>query len=432
MATDEQLGDAILIEALHNALEAARQCFAHYDNQERLGVWLPHPSPNIDEISLPVRAAMETHPQFKEATSRFFGSKQLMLSPWYQSRNLLRVSVAHGPTTAVAWYRKVLSRERAALRYVAEVYGLKTDKKVVLKNGVSLVPLENLPASENARMVQAQFHFTPNNLPLTMTSMPIGAVIETAEIPYHLSYEQSAIDKVAPPRSDELERTIRAFSLVDGAAPVVGTSWQEFVDDDLRMAEAALIRMMPQHEGRRPFSPIDVDGDAIQWVERYLKLKPDVRPRCDVAIERLNLARRRYSSGNTAIEGAICLEALLGDGNQEINFKLRLRAALLLSTDLEERRDISKAVANFYKVRSGTVHGVPVKTADVQNYAAYVTRGLEICAQVLRTIVSLNEPFVPEDWELSGGQPHPRSGAEMPPSAAEGRADGAVARDEAP
>ena len=38
-------------------------------------------------------------------------------------------------------------------------------------------------------------------------------------------------------RSDELERTVRAFTLVDGAAPVVRYSWLEFVDIDLAMAD---------------------------------------------------------------------------------------------------------------------------------------------------------------------------------------------------
>ena len=163
---------------------------------------------------------------------------------------------------------------------------------------------------------------------------------------------------------------------------------------------------MALHEGRPPFSVVDVDADAIEWIERYLSLSPELSPQCDIAIERLNLARRRHSPGNRAIEGAISLEALLGpDGNQEITYRLRLRAALLLSTNFEERREISNAVKEFYKPRSNTVHGIPAQPRDLHKNDACAARGLDICSQVLRKIVSLNKPFVPEDWELSGGQP---------------------------
>jgi Apea-like HEPN len=398
--TNEQEDDAALIAALDSVREAAQRYFEHYKNQERLGVWLPQPSPNIEELTSPIIDAMRTHLRFKEDTNRFFGAKQLMRHPWYQSRNLLRIAVERDFVSAVAWYHKVHSTERAALRYVAEVYGLKIAETVRLKNGVSLVSLENLPLSGNAKAVQSQFQITPNKLPLNLTAMPIGAVLETPEVHYSSSYEESW-------RSDELERTIRAFTLVNGASPVVGTSWLEFVDDDLRMAEFGLITTVPLYEGRPPFSTVDVDADAIEWVERYLSLASEVRPQCDVAIERLNLARRRYSSGDKAIEGAICLEALLGSGdNQEITYKLKLRAALLLSTDLNERREISNAVKDFYQLRSKTVHGISVKPKDIQKHDACAARGLDICAQVLRKLVRSNKTFVPEDWELSGGQPH--------------------------
>jgi hypothetical protein len=179
------------------------------------------------------------------------------------------------------------------------------------------------------------------------------------------------------------------------------------------MAEFGRIHMMPRYEGPLAFFPIDIGTDAIEWVKRYIDLAPEVRPHCDIAIERLNLARRRLSPGNKAIEGAICLEALLAhDTKQEINYRLRLRSALLLSTELDERRNISKAVREFYILRSATVHGSTSASQTAQKDEGCATRGLDICAQALRKIVSLNKKFVPEDWELSGGQPQPP----LPPS----------------
>jgi hypothetical protein len=120
----------------------------------------------------------------------------------------------------------------------------------------------------------------------------------------------------------------------------------------------------------------------------------------------LALARRRHYPGNKAIEGAICLEALLlGDGeNQELTYRLRLRAALLLTTNLNARREISRAIRDFYNLRSTTVHGLAT-SADEAAQNACAKRGLEICADALRAIVKMNKKYIPQDWELSGGRP---------------------------
>ena len=397
--------DEALIATLESVRDAARRCFEHYDNQARLGVWLPHPSPSLEEIAVPVRTAMGTHRIFKQEESRFFGSKQLILGPYCQSNNLIRASVDRNSITAVDWLHEVYDTKQAKLRYVAEVYGLKVTVKVFLSNGVTLVPLEYLPRSANAQAIQSQFQFFPNRLPISLVALPVGAFIEISELPYATVYNDKNT-ALAPTRSETLEKTIRAFTLVDGAAPVVGTSWLEFVDDHLRMAEFGMKRMMAQNEGLQPFVSVDVDAEAIEWIERYLALLPELGPRCDVAIERLNLARRRLSAGNKAIEGGISLEALLGfDENQEITYRLRLRAALLLSNDVAKRREISKAVNDFYTLRSRTVHGSLDKTKVRQSDDACVARGLEICSDVLKVIVCLNKPFIPADWELSGGQP---------------------------
>jgi hypothetical protein len=346
----------------------------------------------------------------------------------YQARNLLKIAVERCPSAAITWCHKVYSTEQADLRYVAEVYGLKVAEPLRFSNGVSLMPLEKLPPSANANAVQSQFHPRPGSWNMPTTSLPIGAIYEVNGVLGSFQFDTasgvagvtiehidaSGVDAwlAAPhplvpvrPLSDELERTIRAFTLVDGA-PVVGRSWLEFVDTDLAMAEFGRISNLRRYEGIEPFFPITVGTDAIEWVERYIHLAPEVRPQCDIAIERLNLARRRHSPGDKAIEGGICLEALLGpDTNQEITYRLRLRSAFLLSSDLNGRREISNAVKEFYKLRSATVHGSLSNLKNTQKDEACAARGLDICAQALRKIVSPNKKFVPEDWELSGGQP---------------------------
>jgi hypothetical protein len=378
------------------------------------------PAPPVigDDLMKPIIEAMELHPKFRNESTRCFGSKWLLLNPRSQANKLSEIAFERGPSAAVAWCHKVYSTERADLRYVSAVHGLQIAQPVKLSNGVSLMPLANLPPSANAEAVQLQFQ---SSWPDLTTPWPIWA---TFEKPEDVCSERPSID-VTGQRSDEIERTIRAFTLaVDaapvigapwwratpvigvlwGSAPMIGTSWIDFVDPELAKAEIGTLTENPGHEGALNLFSHNVDTDAIEWVERYIRLAPYVRSYCDIAIERLNLARRRNSPGNQAIEGAICLEALLApDDNHEIVYKLRLRSALLLSTDFDERCKISNYLKEFYDLRSRTVHGNTRKSKPGDTTCA--ARGLDICAQVLRKIVSLNKKFVPEDWELSGGEP---------------------------
>jgi hypothetical protein len=371
-----------------------------------------------DDLMKPIIEAMESHPKFRNELTRCFGSKWLSLKPQAQAHNLLIIAVERGPSAAVAWCHKVYSTERADLRYVSLVYGLHIEQPRKLSNGVSLMPLAKLPPSASAEAVQLQFQ---SSWPDITTPQPIGATFEVRE---DVCPEESSFD-VLRQRSDEIERTVRAFTLVEdadpviaslgaapmigaprGCAPMIGMSWIDFVDTELTIAESG--RRMSYNfanEGALDIHSRVVDTDAIEWVERYIGLAPELRSKCDIAIERLNLARRRHSPGNKAIEGAICLEALLGnpDDKQEITYKLALRSALLLSTEFDERCKISGEVRKFYTLRSNTVHGNSGKSKPGD--ATCAARGLDICARVLRKIVSLNKTFVPRDWELSGGEP---------------------------
>ncbi len=411
MATTE---DQPLIDLLTQLSDKARPHFEHYARSpDTFGTveryeWLANSPPpqQFEEARKSVQTALENHPVLKANQSRFFGAKQLMIHPHYAALNLLKVALARDPAEAVSWLRKVYGIDRADLRYVLEVHGLKLDKQIILSNGVRLMPLVQLPSSPHAKGLIAHydvFPSVPNARPLFP---PIAATFEVHEVCASTDFERSS--RSPGPRSIELERTVRAFALAGEASPILGVGWLEFTDSELALADFGQMWMSPIRESDvSNLHPYEINEEALEWVERYIHLQPDVKRVCDVAIERLALARRRHYPGNKAIEGAICLEALLlGDGgNQELTYRLKLRAALLLGSTLDERREISRAIGNFYDLRSKTVHGAPVLPTDEQRQHSVAGRGISICADVLRAIVRLNKKYVAEEWELSGGRP---------------------------
>lgn len=411
------IDDQPLIDVITQHIHKARPYFEYaatyrrdFSVQER-AKWLAGlPSREYVETPLPsIQAAMQDHPIFRQDTYRCFGAKQLMLRPIYQASKLLRMACTHTPTEAVAWMRKVYATTEANVRYIVEVHGLKLDHDRTLSNGVRLVSLEELPPSEQKEALidhcSPVYIFPVLTIPSSAPIFPpIGAIYEVYGIPESATHEQCQRD--SEQHSTELECAVRAFALAGDASPVIGFSWAEFMDPELAAAEVGHTGKLSANEcNLNAVAPYEVNDEMVSWVERYLHLPTDVRKICDVAIERLTLARRRRHPGNQAIEGAICLEALLGNKtSQELTYRLRLRAALLLATTLDERREISNAVRDFYRLRSETVHGISV-TIDRETLDR-ARRGLEICAEALRVIVLMGKKYVPQDWELAGGQPN--------------------------
>jgi hypothetical protein len=278
---------------------------------------------------------------------------------------------------------------------------------VRLSNGVAIVPFSSLPQTPISEYIGRKMLFSPGDFMLDQNTFA-GAYLEYENVPMKKTAEEAARVTGLKPTSDLLERTVKAFTLLnDNAKPVIGTSWLEFSDADLNSADFGMIAMMPRDEGAsHSVMTQKVDETAIGIVEGYLKLKGGLANVCDLAIDRINLGRRRFQPGNRAIEGCIALEALLLTENQkdELRYRTWLRAALLLGTNLNERREIKKATREFYDLRSKTVHGKRASDATPEDERiAY--RGMDVCSRALHAIIQLE--YIPQwsDWELSGGNP---------------------------
>ena len=100
----------------------------------------PPPLEEIERATKSIQSALEGHPVLKATESRFFGAKQMMIHPWYAANKLLQVSNARSPAEAVAWLHRVYATTSADLRYVVEVHGLKLNNKIILSNGVQIMP----------------------------------------------------------------------------------------------------------------------------------------------------------------------------------------------------------------------------------------------------------------------------------------------------
>ncbi len=103
----------------------------------------------------------------------------------------------------------------------------------------------------------------------------------------------------------------------------------------------------------------NIEGDNIDELRTIVKYVINQHDsRFTVAIGRLSLGMERRSLIDRIIDYMIGLEALyLPDGNEELSFRLSLRAAILLYSDKIERKQKYLFLRKLYKTRSNIIHG---------------------------------------------------------------------------
>ena len=201
---------------------------------------------SIWDISQPLSVAMNAHPEFAEPFSKFFLGKQVGFFNNHQAINLLRVAASSGASEALALYRRVMTTEQTSLRIVAEVYGLWVQRAHTFSNGVTLLPVDELPDSPNSSLLKQP--------------MPVGrGIVFPAAVT--ISTEASADDDHEAGHArylqiaEKMRKTITSFALSDAASPVMTTAWIEFVDGDLEKAEIGRMWTSSRHGGATPGPP---------------------------------------------------------------------------------------------------------------------------------------------------------------------------------
>ena len=112
--------------------------------------------------------------------------------------------------------------------------------------------------------------------------------------------------------------------------------------------------ILPQHVLLTDSSVVATDARDI--VEKYVSLSSGTRDRIRTALKRLHQALIRSEPADSTVELSIALEALLIDSPGEHTFKLSQRAALLVSEDVEKRKEAKAIIRAAYNIRSSLMH----------------------------------------------------------------------------
>lgn len=176
--------------------------------------------------------------------------------------------------------------------------------------------------------------------------------------------------------SDLVDRFFAALRLATGVnagyAQVlyVHRRWALHPDWDLPSISGRHFRRYPSQFDNYGWTRTDLPTvkreDMVKVREYFVSLESDNNQKIKHALRRLGAAITRDDDDDAILDAAIGLELLLGDSNEDLSYKLRIRAAALskLTGGGYDPNDLMSGIKALYDVRSKIVHqGVNPKTA---------------------------------------------------------------------
>ncbi|WP_397452115.1 hypothetical protein [Pseudomonas sp. NA-150] len=327
---------------------------------------------------------------------------------------LYRAKKSGSTPDAIAWLIRVLATKNGNVNLVETLWGLSIQEPLQLTENIQLLPLSKLPES-----AQKKF-FVPGadrgfkcswTIPRVISDSPGGALVGQMELKYCVhkyAPEQQQWDELAKDQNliaglmEEFHDIAMLITLI-GYNPVIGTAiWMEYEDADLKCYgdflsswSARSIETIPR--AGQVYQPVDL-SEIQNIISDFQRLNTQAKLKVRVALERFNLALRRGSLGDRAIDLSIALESLVG-GNEssEVTHKVTTRTARLLGSDLTQRSRIRDIVKATYTYRSAMVHNgqQPTKAKMILEERTEAKEILKqagvVCADLIKTILRLGD-----------------------------------------
>jgi hypothetical protein len=302
---------------------------------------------------------------------------------------------------------QVLRTNRANAFAAAALEGIDCDQTIDLTEELQLIPGGQVPQRVGEDMISVQ---RPKNLP----PLPVGPrelhhtaalIWRYEEHPVYTASEEPLSDVV---KLTDLYDVASCLTALGGVAPLPLAGWHDFEDPVPGMTGSMTVVHDPEIDLPRKFEPGPFDPENAQTiVQQYLRLDESSKDKLRIPLQRLNLALRRRQMEDRAIELGIALESLLlADSGSNIDLTLRigLRGALLLGGDITVRRRHDRLLKNVYWVRSKAVHGGKVpQECKGQRVEQILSDGLDLCAALLRTMISRGVPSESQWTDLQLG-----------------------------
>lgn len=322
--------------------------------------------------------------------------------PYYVGAHLIRRAIQGGSAeAAIFWLQKVLNTTGATGKMVQTLWGVPVTTKIQLTDDVAIVPIADLPDSEQKQLIIEYTHHGRHRAAVTsmldFVAPQSALVIERRISPlvYGPSESPHVPNDDFSTTNERIKEIALVLTIVGPRVSIPALQWFTFDDPDLELHSSEtsqLLEVLPLHIKEYPaLAP----AEAPEIVRAYLTLHGSTRQKVRVALERINQAQRRHGLGDRAVELSTAFETLVGDNSTtEMTHKVKVRTVRLVAGSNDERKLNAAVMNKAYAIRSQLVHtglvdanatetigGQRVAVSDV------IDRALLLCVELTKKII---------------------------------------------
>lgn len=285
---------------------------------------------------------------------------------------------------------RYLGSEEIEYALTVAVDGLEIDQEMNV-GAYRLVPWRELSESPSKNTVREHFSYRLNR--------PLLAVQRTVTLKrLHVPQGETA-QYLTPHGYSDVADLLLLLGAIGPTGPVPMAVWFDPPDWAPVVRGSLMLPLVEGHSRRRTL-PASAAVLASELLTAWNAAGDARRAELRVPLSRLNSAIRSISTVDIAIDLGIALEAIfltdLPEDRGELSFRLRMRAARLLGTDAESRRQIGRLVGDLYGVRSSAVHRgtIPTKVRSLL-VEELLGRGYSLVAETFVRLLLEGPP----DWD---------------------------------
>ncbi len=323
------------------------------------------------------------------------------------ARTLLNESAKKGQKSAVLHLRKLIEKNEVSCLEVLYLSGIKVADRVSFGDGVSLLPV----AQEDDETRNRKLWGHRSNFPYSEISAALTATVNLPKFasPTHPELPAEVLE------THSLLKEIASVLVLAGSGPAVADHLLSIGPEWVIGPQSGIVPLgvdplgSVRHEQFLPAHPSEIRS----IVSKFVGCPADFRKRLRVSLSRLNMAYRRRNPVDTALDLGIALESILASDRENrsdpIGHLVRVRGALFLGKNLEEKNAISDLLRCLYDLRSRAAHDGTLddetKFSGAKIFTSYLLQdGLSLCSRLLAKLIE-NGRF-PEWKRLElGGKP---------------------------
>ena len=322
---------------------------------------------------------------------------------------LLKIAIGQGIERAISNFDRYTKETHASVRYMALLEGIKLETKTQVFDGIQLIPLPesptDLPSYLPSSIISifsrsANFFCAKTLLIIDCFISPVFySPLQEKTIPEHFKQKNRAyqvnVDGV-------FENFCQALSLACNSAVQISLEWPFWPEDELFYLGS------PTPGPPRINVPAGLFGAAANAAEAHIEkakrlyeklggLNSNDRERLQIAIERWIMSKTERNRTDKIIDLGIAFETLfLSDVNEELTFRLGVRAAWYLGKDKQHRKELLKKFGDIYRCRSNAVHSgrldEPVRFGDERiPINEFIERVQDLCRDSIMKVLNTEQ-----------------------------------------